>query len=258
MEEVKQRAIEWLEGKKKSIEEGISILRDAGTEDVVITYYEKYKDKDIIRNKLSGDIRRVIYKKIEAPAKGDKGTAFILVDNNEVVSVDKINGSEYPNEVKAVLLSYNESYIKRSLLHKELKELGDENTDEIVAKRKEISDNIETLSQQQEVLHNMFKEYIKTGVLPTLTKNEDKEDNKDKNETQTDYNALPLEDLNKMKESNRVQLARVSNQLEYQSLTKAKKPNPMPASPRRIKLEKKLAKLTAVKDSIEMAIALKI
>ncbi len=254
MEEVKQRAIDWLESREKNIEEGIAILHDAGTEKVVIEYYEKFRNKDVIRNKLSTDIRRVISKKIEIKEELKQPT-FTLVENDEVASVETIKQTEYPNEVKAVLLAYNESYIKRSILHKHLKELGDNNSDEVVAKRKAIIEEIDILSKEQDILYKRFAEYLQTNILPPAPSPKQQEPQSVK--TQTDYNALSLEELKKMKETNRVQLSRVNNQLKYQSFTKAKKENPLPQSPKRVKLEKKLAKLIQTKENIEMAIAQK-
>ena len=63
-----------------------------------------------------------------------------------------------------------------------------------------------------------------------------------------------LEDLKKQQEGWRIKITKAENKLLYQSEKRLPKQNPMPEGPKRIKQEKRIAKLKAEKNKIDLAI----
>lgn len=171
-----------------------------------------------------------------------------LVDNTPV--------SEYPPMVRKLLHLYNSLYHKRSVLHKQMGDLPQNNEPENVEKRKQISDQLELISAKLDPLYDAKKKYLEEKILPeelnfeefeavlndqVKTKPAAKKTSKKK---ETPIEEMSEAELIKKRTNLRIQLTKQKNLLEFQHTSaKGKEPNPMPEGPKKQKVLDKISKL---------------
>lgn len=159
--------------------------------------------------------------------------------------------------------TYSEAYKSRDIAHREMASLPDDNEPATVEKRKSLSDEIARYSTLMERLYPYYERYTQDGT--DLTDDEVKKlqefmnsepaDDEDNDENNTDLSAMSKEQLQALRKSVATKISRARNQLDFQQETKADTPNPMPDSPKRVKYEAKIAKLTPELERIDYAIA---
>jgi hypothetical protein len=262
----RQEAIDWLNSKNRDLSAGISILKQAEYKPHVTGIFEKNLSRRDIPKKVLTEVRLYI-RFCNMP---DKQLGIHQDENPDrtdtpLEDIDSELNKEYPEEVKKLLEEYSALYKNRGILHTDLKNVGEQNDEASIKQRKKISLSIDAISKRLETLWKAFKEYQKAGELPDTSLfsesfdpdkvNIDNED--DEKGSNPDEVILPdnPEELNKLKESNRVKLLRAENKLNYQSDKKQEVLNPMPDGPKRILLEKKITELKALKERIELKIA---
>ena len=135
-----------------------------------------------------------------------------------------------------------------STMHRKLYELGESNSEEIVNQRKALIEERLPLISRYEKLYLLKEQYFNTGIIPPelsllLTERMLSEAEAPPQTSNDKINAFSGVELMKKKQATTVAINKIQNRLQYQSLTKADTPNPMPASPQRDKLEAKLATL---------------
>ena len=135
-----------------------------------------------------------------------------------------------PKTIAAILSKYSERYKYRSMLHANLKKVAPDNRADNVQKRKEISKEMEKVSNEMENLHQIKVNYETTGKLPE-TKNVFKKSGPGK-PAEIDYKKVKQQRSNLMKS-----ILKNNNRLDYQATKKGKRKNPMPEGPRRTELE---------------------
>lgn len=257
------------DSRRKTVDEGLKLLQQTGYKPNVYDNFLQNKFRRDIPQKIDRVLRGYLRYPI-TPNDPDHTDSEKEIPAEVNVNFEKIteeiavagSSKEYPDTVKKVLTEYSDLYKQRSILHKELKEIGETNSDEAVVKRKTIAASILGISHRMEELWTSFSAYKESGAIPSedLLKtpfdpqNPVKPDEKKKPSSELTL-ADDLEGLKKQKDNWRIKIAKAENKLLYQSEKKLAKENPMPKGPKRVTLEKRIEKLKAEKEQIEYAIA---
>lgn len=162
-------------------------------------------------------------------------TEDIIETIGAVAENTPVPAGSYPAIINRVIAEYSRLYNERSMLKNQQNAVPDENTQENIAKRKKLIDQIDSLSVRMEILYQAKKAYLESGVIPS----EDKLFPAKAPLIQS-LDELPKDKLMQMRNNLRSQITRIKNQLEYQSSKKAKELNPMPECPKRKELEQRI------------------
>ena len=135
-----------------------------------------------------------------------------------------------------------------STAHRKLYELGEGNSEDIVAQRRRILEDRLPLIRRYEKLYPLKEKYFDTGEVPAelvrmIRETITEEPEPVAKDSRTELEKLSDLELAKKQHSLKVNINRTRNRLEYQANKKLDTPNPMPDSPLRTKLEAKLADL---------------
>ena len=179
----------------------------------------------------------------------------------------------YPETVKTVTKWFSKAYKLRAAMHRHLREIGNNNDDTSVARRKQLSDQINALSDYMDKLFPLKAAYDRHGTIPTkeevdaigpmeaqrnaVQADPEKVDDSDsslKNKNE-DFSSMSKDDLRRRKHSTRTLLMKKKNQLLYQSNSIQEKENPMPFSPERTKIEVQVGLLQDKLYNIDKALA---
>lgn len=166
-----------------------------------------------------------------------------------------------PKIVAYIVKAYASAYKEREIAHRQMAELSEENTPEVMAQRKQFSDRIDECSALMERLYPFYDRYTSTGTEPKVA--EVKQALRKQSPAQAapepdaadSFDGLSKEELQKRRKSVSTKIGRAKNMLDYQQETKADTPNPMPECPKRLKYEKKIEVLSAELERIDYAIA---
>lgn len=179
----------------------------------------------------------------------------------------------YPETVKTVTRWFAKAYKLRAATHRHLREIGVNNDDTSIARRKQLSDQINALSDYMDRLFPLKAAYDRHGTIPTKEEVDaigpmdaprnavqaapEKVDDSDSSFTKKgeDFASMSKEDLQRRKHSTRTLLMRKKNKLLYQSTSKQEKENPMPFSPERTKIEVQVGLLQDKLYNIDKALA---
>lgn len=160
---------------------------------------------------------------------------------------------QLPQEIKDIVFEFRRAYIERDKLHRMLAGLGEDNSMDVVEKRKNLSDGINRLSEEMDRMYPLFDEYVKKHAVRTV--NEPKPYKEIPTKREGNIEAMPTENLKFMKKSLSTKILRATNRLLYQSETKQEKANPMPDGPERVKYETKIKMLSGRLEQIKMELA---
>ena len=138
-----------------------------------------------------------------------------------------------------------------AIIHNQLYDLGEQNTQQIVDKRKALLDKRIPLIAKYEDLYQAIEEYFLTFIIPDNL-NDLLKDNylvitEDKT---TDYEKLPDIQLVNTKNNLVSRIAKQKNIINFQSYTAQQQANPMPEGPKRKKAEEKLKHLIEEHDKV--------
>lgn len=281
--QARREAMNWLNSPDRKFDEGVNILLKSGYKPLVASKIAKWGDKPHSVDKLIYELRQMIQvwanpddiDDIVDSGESDKNTGL----NNELTNdrclslmnilpdSDNQEGDEtqLPPVIRRLIMIFSEDYKSRSLLHKQLSELPEDNTEQTVRQRKTIVNSISALSDRMDYLYQLRRRYETDAVLPTeedlnnkLYFDPDNDTNNSK-KNETDEQTLPddLDGLKKMRSSEGTKLTRAKNMLLYQQEAKPKdkKENPLPDSPKRVKYLKKVESLTQLIERIDYKIA---
>ncbi|MHC1773794.1 MAG: hypothetical protein AB9834_00135 [Lentimicrobium sp.] len=142
-----------------------------------------------------------------------------------------------PPEVEQVIKEHSRLFNLRAQLHEQMAGMPENNEEETVKKRKNLSDTIEIMSARIDLMFAAKEAFYTEHKLPVLTiLFPEPPANPPAAET------LPEDpkELRKLKKNLQTNNTKDQNQLEYQADKKAPKPNPMPPGPKRLKLETRI------------------
>ncbi|HBB00724.1 MAG: hypothetical protein A2W86_11775 [Bacteroidetes bacterium GWD2_45_23] len=257
------------DSRRKTVDDGIDLLHQTGYKPNVYENFLKNKFRRDIPQKIDRVLRDYLRYPIN-PNDPDHDDIENEIPSEVNVNIEKVTAEidqdfankEYPDVVKRVLTEYSDLYKQRSILHKELKEIGETNSEDAVARRKTIAASILGVSHRMEELWKSYSAYKDSGIVPSddlFNKPFDPDNPSSPVETKKQDTGITLADdiegLKKQKENWRIKIAKAENKLLYQSEKKLAKENPMPKGPKRITLEKKIERMKVEKEQIEYAIA---
>lgn len=251
------------DARRRSLDEGLELLQQTGYKPSVLANFIKNKARRDVPQKLEHVLRTYLRFLIN-PSDSDhqdvdgKDNSYMTNTFSNTI-IGGIGPGEYPDAIKAVVIEYSDLYKFRSITHKEIKQMAEDNLDETVAQREKLAKTILGVSHRLEMLWQIISDYKENGTIPT---NESlpvpfdpetwgKEEKKPAIEIEL---AQDLIGLKKQKDNWRIKISKSENKLLYQSEKKLDKENPMPKGPKRLALEKKIERLKAEKELIEYAI----
>lgn len=276
--QARRAAIAWLNS-KRNFEEGVRILLSSGYKPLVCSKLKKWGDIPHSREKLVYEIRQMIqvwanprdprFQDVdfeENEATGVEKTvseeqAKKLLKENEIEIGKEDDENQLPPVIRKVIYEFSQAYKARSVFHREMSELPEDNNSETVRRRKELVNKIAALSDRMQVLYDIRQEYESEGKLPSEEDMKISGIEKKKNADEDKPIDTPLPDtvdkLKRMRKNEATKLTRAKNMLLYQSETKPKPlvENPLPDCPKRVKLEKKIGTLEEFIAKIDYKIA---
>ena len=145
------------------------------------------------------------------------------------------NIGEYPAIMRRVITEYAETFQERSKTHRIMVEMPEGNSQALKTKRAELFSIVKMLTVRLELLFAAREQYEKNGQLP----NEEVLWPQKKEAPVVELPDDP-EQLKKMKKNQQSANVKDQNMLDYQTEKKGTKPTPMPAGPKRMKLENRI------------------
>lgn len=280
----RQAAINWLNG-KRDFDSGIKVLEESKFKPGVVAKLKRVGEKGPEAKARLVYLMRSLVQAWAMPEEvaNDNIDPATGVDANEVMTIHTDSSEAYlnmaiekltvdpeafPKNIASVIRDYADAYKQRDALHKQLVALPEDNAEETVARRKELSDAIKAQSELMERLYPLYEKYqslqqdISDYDLKSIqaadgdaqsvedSDNADGSDSADEN-----LEGKSKEELQKIRKSVATKISRAKNMLEYQQEMKAETPNPLPESPKRLKYETKIANLTKELEQIDYAIA---
>jgi hypothetical protein len=190
------------------------------------------------------------------------GESNIREHKVDIADVEKEGPSykKWPEPIQHLMKVYAKTFKERALTANKRSELTDTNDGDVTAKRKELSEKMETLTSQLEGFWSLRERFDKEGLAPSeaeikaVIEGEQEEEKKPEKEDD-DYSTMPLDELATKRKSCVTQRTRKQNLLKYQVPSKRKVENPMPDCPKRVKLERQIEKLTEAISKMDYELA---
>lgn len=183
-------------------------------------------------------------------------------------SADTTSFKQMPEVMQLVVKAYADAYKQRAKLARQRTEIGENNDDESVARRKQIGEQMDQITSYMDVLAPLKEAYDHDGTVPDratfdsiknysmVTKCMAAFDQRPKVTVgKVDYHLMYTVQLRTRRKSLTNQITRKENQLLYQSNSKQAVENPMPDSPKRVKLLKQIESLKAERSKVEYELA---
>lgn len=279
----RQAAIDWLNG-KRDFDAGIKVLEESKFKPGVVAKLKRVgvngpEAKARLVYLMRSLVQAWAMPEGEAADNTDPATG---VDVNEEMAIHTDSSDAYinmaiekltvdpeafPKRIASVIREYADAYKRRDILHKQLADLPEDNGEETVAKRKELSNEIQAKTELMERMYPLYEKFLSLNEditeediqsLEHSTDDTESTDEKDSSGSESGTGNLDgrtKEELQKLRKSVATKIGRAKNMLEYQQETKAESPNPMPESPKRVKYETKIANLSRELEQIDYAIA---
>lgn len=183
-------------------------------------------------------------------------------------SADTTSFKQMPEVMQLVVKAYADAYKQRAKLARQRTEIGEANDDESVERRKNIGIQMDQLTSYMDSLAPLKEAYDHEGTVPDratfdsiknysmVTKCVAAVDQRPKVTVgKVDYHLMYTVQLRTRRKSLTNQITRKENQLLYQSNSKQAVENPMPDSPKRVKLLKQIENLKAERSKVEYELA---
>lgn len=282
--DARDQAFKWLskDYHQRNFKDGIFLLSQMRFKPLLCTRLKMHGDTPIARRNLVTAIRDAAnFYKAENLSKYDIIPAELINEESvpkmpvkveaERLKNDTEKFSSYPESIRILLKRYADSYKERAIMHRSLMSVGEENDPESCKKRKDISDNIESLTKYMDALYLLRERFEKEHIVPTIEEingiEQVKAETPKKNEPVRDvskssfrikdenFEDMTLDALKKRRHTIKSALVKKQNLLQYQVEKKLDKPHLMPDCPLRIKLEKQVEILTEKMYQADKALA---
>jgi len=249
---IRQRAIDWLNSRLRDPSEGLQILMDSNLKPHVYENFKTNMGRQDIPRKILSEMRILIqtvsassFKPVEKPdpeTTPEKEMIQAAMANQHVAT------DFYPPQISVLLTEFRDLYTQRSILHTQLKQVGEGNSDSEVIARQEVINSIAVMSERMDVIWPVIDEFNKSGKIVEEKKTEPPAAPEIKDKFKL---ADSVDELKKQSDNWRVKIMKANNRLNYQSENKEVKPNPMPEGPKRVILLKRIERLKAEKLMID-------
>jgi hypothetical protein len=270
-EDLKSKIIAWFNG-PQDFDEGMELLSAVSKKSKVIGKLGKRGESRGTYEKLVWELNKVAglakiptpSAKIESkivklePVKTEKPAGKGKTETKEKFSlIGKRDIADFPTVIQKIVRENSALYMQRGKKHAALVRLGDGNDAETVSQRTIITGEIKLMSDRLEVLFDAWDGFEKTGVVP------DPEDlwplaNYSTASAAATKTPETLEEMKTEKKNLQSSITKDRNLLLYGNKIKPKdgKEAPMPAdSPKRVKLEKRIARKEQEIKDLDMKIA---
>lgn len=269
-------AMQWLAQSrdKRNFVAGLQILAMSGYKPTVHALLARKGELPWTTEKLTSCLRDVIqvYYNPDDPRFTDGSDVDVLNDSDgehqpiaEQHNMAKVADTEQfkaiPEVMQLVVKAYADAYKQRAKLARQRQEIGESNDEDSVARRKAIGEEMEHLTAYMDALAPIKEAYDKEGTVPdretfeNIAGSIEQPKIDDDADAETDYKTMDTEKLRTRRKSLTDQITRKENQLLYQSNSKQSAENPMPESPKRVKLLKQIENLKAERSKIEYELA---
>lgn len=240
---------QWVEDPKRSYSVGVALLDKHCTNRCLVRYFQNTVERFGMR-KLTYELKKLALK-VNEPEPIEQPQAPTVVDTpptdegGTTQMVDTpLTDSEKPPipEVAAIAKGIvHDTWVELSRIKEELFNLGNENTPDIVSRRKALLEEqaplVARYNEVYEAKEAFFNgELDEQQLLAVINQEQPKENNKQP----TDYSQLSDLELTKRIKAVKQVINRSNNQLLYQQNTVAKTENPMPDCPRRRDIEQRI------------------
>lgn len=156
-----------------------------------------------------------------------------LPEMPETIPVKNIG--DYPPIMRRVITEYAEMFQERSKTHRIMTEMPDGNSQALKAKRQELFNLVKWYTGRLELFWEARNLFEKNGTIPT----EDQLWPKPKENAKAELPDDPIV-LKKMKKNAQSANVKDQNMLDFQTEKKGTKPAPMPAGPKRMRIENRI------------------
>ena len=250
----RSKAIEWIDDKKRPFKQGLAILQESGYKPVAVANVAKKGEGNAF---ACAKLAALMYELIRLWSKPEMAKNDEQPEPEEKLEPEPKTEEEvnvlcdeqgYPDIIRRVIHEFYALMEERRQLHgKAVTIEGNEPAQ--VAERKELFDTVESISHRMDFLwavktkFEQGKEIPEEDIFETKKADYPTEDGDEDNDIILDD--ATIDDLKKLKKNTVTKLIRARNMLNYQQVTKADEPNPMPEGPKRAKYEKKVETLTA-------------
>lgn len=286
-----EKAAAWIRSQKKDFGQGIAILQESGFRPGVVNKLARDgADGPSAAERLEFNMREFVKaygikqtpdtdaelhvfdgeeSPVDTPEEQQLGimASAEALDNNDLLIED-------PNAVK-VIHEYAAAYRRQEKAFRLMTEVGEQNDEESMAKRKAYSDEIDECRSLMERLYPLFERYqsgadissedVEKALKGAYDTSSEKSAATESCAAHTsevtagqalgDFEGKSREELVQLKKNAASRIVKAKNKLEYQSEKKEEKPNPMPEGPKRVKLEAKISNEEKLIEAIDMAIA---
>ncbi len=276
-------AMQWLAQSrdKRNFVAGLQILAMSGYKPTVHALLARKGELPWTTEKLTSCLRDVIqvYYNPDDPRFADGSDVDVLNDSDgehqpiaEQHNMAKIADAEQfkamPEVMQLIVKAYADAYKQRAKLARQRQEIGESNDEDSVARRKAIGEEMEHLTTYMDALAPLKEAYDRDGSVPDraafdrmknysiITKYAAVTDQRPKvAPDKVDYKSMDTDKLRIRRKSLTNQITRKENQLRYQSDSKQDVENPMPDSPKRLKLANQIESLKAERSKVEYELA---
>ena len=230
----------------KDYQTGVALLEKHQRNRMLVQHF-RHSTPKFAAAKLEYELRKLLKDKVVAAVQTKPAAPPWTVIN---VSKPKAAKTETP--IPSIIVQAKDElydlFTAISTAHRKLYELGEGNSEDIVAQRRRILEDRLPLIRRFEKLYPLKEKYFDTGVVPAelarmVREKITEEPEPVAKDSRTELEKLSDLELAKKQHSLKVNINRTRNRLEYQADRKLDEPDPMPDSPLRTKLETKLADL---------------
>ena len=258
MTDQRQEVIDWFNG-TQDYNQGVSLLERVSKKARILGNMMLRGESKSTREKLIWELNKIAQlKRIPVPAKQNilktqserNKSAPQYESIPQEVNFNLIKGEDietYPPVVKRLVHEYSDLYMLRGKNHRFMTKVGTENDAESIDARQVFITEIARLSARLEILNGFFENFKKDGIVPDESILwPGNEALKDENEDLSlgDITRFTAEELKAMKKNIQTNKVKDQNLLLYGTKTIAadKKERPIPDGPKRIKLERRIAR----------------
>ena len=237
--------LQWLTN-GKDYQTGIALLERHQRNRMLVQHF-RHSTPKFAAVKLEYELRKLLKGKVVAAIQ-TKPTAPLWT----VINVSKPKAAKTETPIPSIIVQAKdelyELFTAISTAHRKLYELGEGNSQDIVAQRRRILEDRLPLIRRFEKLYPLKEKYFDTGEVPAELSRMVREKVEEQPapvpmDARAALEKLTDMELMKKEHSIKVNINTTRNRLEYQANKKLDTPNPMPESPLRSKLEAKLADL---------------
>ena len=206
-------------------------------------YQELKEELQAIVEKLNQSVSPEGDSPLDPPASSPAGGNPPVGDNSP---------AQVPESVEKVIKEHADLFKLRAQLHEQMAGLPEDNNDDTVKKRKNLSDSIALINPRIDLMFAAREAFYTQGILPDMAVLFPKppEPNPEPE------NKLPSnpDELKKIKKNLQSANTKDQNMLEYQGAKKGEKPNPMQPGPKRQKIEERIKERNAQIEKIDFAL----